>query len=714
MDTETWDKNPAILITAEDLEGDDIGKILSFARYYPQKKFLLPSSVNFAEAMESLFASLPLEDEAGEEENETMGSFSLFAQNLEFAHPVTVCFESNKIVVDDLATLLNEWLTQIEKGAYLIAPDERTSSAIKRELAILGLFIRIYEPSEAENANWETKLGTVKDELVQEIPRFQENCQNLTNKLKGKFVKESVEKFSKSLADLAAYYHAGERQIRLKLCGDENKRLTRFLEGYFYLDDGDGTSNYDLSLFVLPPQINKDFIEKLTQQPSRNMQFLVYRPIGSPSANIPRSKIISQWQRELSQIGFEEHILLFAEGAEIFDAPPTEEEVKLDVTIQYILDSKEVSGQAEYQMERFLEKIFAQNSSLTGKELLSRLGLWQLLEYCCEIRRINVSSGKIAENVSVAADFLTGAKWKILCASYETEMSQRLMNLNEVRLKLEIAAQKFDVAVGEPALKAVLYDTTLLIDEFISQVHTQGNDALRKLLQEDLLNEANMENIYAGRESNLGIVLGEIVKEAEEKAAIALEELKNNLAILLQKVSNRFTSASKSLGSATEDLEQDVAPLSLPEFEMLSLNVIEFPSIIDEEMLLKLVRNNTEVLCVNVGDKLNTGKGAIFEYHYLYGSFSVELLEALGNSLTTQITEYRKKLYEEVVSYIKHVFNELAALPQTEIERSKISVDALQASITREKEANAIDFKIWEEQRSQLEPFINIWKKIDI
>lgn len=712
MDMEVWDKSPAILITPEDCEGEDKGKLLVYAKNHPQKFFLLPSSVDFHETMENLFANFSM-DELDDDGARVI--FPPFAQNLEFSAPVTVHLESGEFAVFDLAALLNEWLSQKETGAYLVTSDKETTTAIKRQLALLGLYMAVYETSNAENAHWEKKLNTVKDVLGQEIPHLQEICQNVTKEFAGTLTKNLVKNLSEGLTELSNFFNAAERKISIQLYGEENLDLARFLSSNFSVCKEATANDADICLFVLstqPGSCNMELLEKIAKERPQNLIFLVYRPVsGDVSGNVLRSQILAAWQKELSQMGFSECILLFAEGGEL-EITQAEGWIGSNVTIDTLLASKSCSPKEDYQIRSFLGKIFSQDVSLTGKELLSRLGFWQLIEYCCEARKTNVSSGKLIKKVNSAVDFLVDPKWKGICTSYELETDRRVVSLNEDRLKMGIAVQKIDAAVGETALKAALYDAVLLIDEIIFKIHMQGDEALRKLWQEDFLIEENMKNIYAGRESDLAVTLKEIAKEIEEKDTEALEELKKNLALLLQSVENRCASALESFRSATEDLEQGAdALLSLPVFEAPSLSVIELSNIIEEDILLNLVRNNTEVFCTSVGDKSNPWEGASFEYHYLWGSFSVELRETIENSIMKKITYWRKKTYEEISAYIKNFFHELVVLVQTEIQHGKETMDALQASIAHEKEANAADFAIWEQQRSQFEPFISIWSQ---
>lgn len=711
MDMEAWGKSHVILVAPEDLEGKEEYKLLTYAQNNPKKFFLLPASADFLKVMDDLLENL------SQEEDEQMGIFPPFAQNLKFSLPVTVHFENVEVVVEDLASLLNEWLPKREMGVYIIAPDCDTVLAIRRQLALLGLQMAIYDPSEVEVVHWEKKLQTAKDKLEQEIPYSQDFCRNITEELLGSFARNLVQKFSEALEELVGYLNSTGRKVSLQICGEEKSDLAFFLGKFFTVSEYDANRNADLYLVVLATQLgnyNKELLEELIKKHPQNLLFLVYQSANeSVKANIPRSQFLAVWEKELSQIGVTDGIILFAEGAD-FLVENQEEWIFSNLTIDSLLASKKCSGKEEYQMRSFLEKIFYQNTSLTGEEFLSRLGLLQLLKFCQEVRKTNVNFGELAKRMSLATAFLVDAKWQRLYAAHETEADQKELRFIRDRLKLELALQKFDAAVGEKALKAALYEIGLLIDKTISMIQVQGKDALKNLQQEELLNEEIMDSIHNRHESNLEVALKDLAKEIEEEAASDVVSLKNSLSIILQRVRDDASSAIESLRAVAESFEQKPNIQSaFPTCEPQLMSILSIPTIIEEEALLKIVLNNTEVFCSDVGDRSNPGQGAAFEYCYLWGSFGVELQEALKTSLTKKINSWRLKIYKENTAYVKNFFHELKDFPQREIQYSKSVLDNLQVSISKEREADAHDYSVLDNRRSQLQSFIRIWQEIE-
>lgn len=710
MDMETWGKSPVIIIAPEDWEGEEKYKLLTYAQSHPQKIFLLSASEDFSKDIETMFESLSQEDE------EIKELFPGFAVNLEFSLPVTVHFESGEVTVNDLAELLNEWLDKKEIGAYIIAPDYKTLIEIKMQLALLGLQISIYEPSEVEIVHWERKLQTFKDKLVQEIPSIQCICRNLAKELSGSFTKNLVQKFFEALVELGCYLNSTGRKVSLQICGEEKTDLMRFLGRFLSVSEYDAKVDPDFYLIVLstqPNNYNKDLLEKFVKKNPQKLLFVVYQSASESAVmNIPRSKLLAMWKKELNQIGFTNDILIFAEGADIFDENQ-EDLICLDYTIDSLMASKNYSGKEEYQMNSFLEKIFFQKTSLTGEELLSRLGLWQLLKYCQEVRNTNVNLGELVKKMNLATNFLIDVEWKRLYATHENEVVQKELSFNETRLKFELAMQMYDASLGETSLKAALYDVGLLIDETISILQVQGEAALKKIQQDDFLNEQVMEDIYSGRESNLVVALQELAKEIEDGTANAVEELKNKISIMLRRTRDDSASAIESLMSISESFEQrENIQFTYPACNSQPISVLTILNLVEEEDLLNIVLNNIDVFCSDVGDKSNFGQSATFEYYYLLGSFGVELRKALKSSLAKKIYCWRQKIYEENTVYIKNFFHELRNIPQRKIQYSKSVLDNLQISIAKEKEADVHDFSILEKQRSQMQPFISIWQEI--
>ena len=707
MDMEAWGKSPVIRIAPEDWEGEEKYKLLTYAQNHPKKIFLLPAYADFSQDIETLFSK---------EDGDITEIFPSFALNLEFSLLVTVHFENGDVTVNDLAELLTEWLSKKEMGAYIIAPDYNTLIEIKMQLALLGLQIAIYEPLEIKAVHWEKKLETVKDKLEQEIPCIQGFCQTLGKELSGSFARKLVQNLSEVLVELVDYFNSSDRKVSLQICGEEKSDLVHFLGSFFSVSEYDTNVDADLYLVVLstyPDNYNKDLLEEFVKKHPQNLLFLVYQSASeSVVMNIPRSKLLAMWKKELIQIGFANDILIFAEGADIFEEN-YEDLIFSNYTIDSLMASKNYSGKEEYQMNLFLEKIFYQKTSLTGEDLLSRLGLWQLLKYCQEVRKTNVNLVELVKKMNLATVFLIDAEWKRLYANHENKVVQKELNFNETRLKFELAMQKYDALLGERSLKAAFYDIGLLIDETISIVQVQEENALKKLQQDDFLNEEIMEDIYVGRESNLVVALQELANEMGDETANAVEELKNKISIMLQRTRDDAASAIKSLMSVSESFEQRAnIQFTYPAYNSQQISVLSIPNIVEEEDLLNIVLNNIDVFCSDVGDKSNFGQGATFEYYYLIGSFGVELRKALKSSLTKKINCWRQKIYEENTAYIKNFFHELRDIPQREIQYSKSVLETLQISIAKEKEADVHDFSILEKQRGQIQSFISIWQEI--